>query len=752
MRELFLHDLHLHNSRYYYWIRVKIMTTENRTARIVLFAAAVLTCMAILPTARKAARVQSRTDANSTVRVYGALWEAGNGYSTALIVKNRDAQGTLSANVALFSSEGMAEKTAQLLIPPNSTREWDLGSLVNAAASSIQQGGVELDFTGPVAQMSGQMHVEYSQNGTSFTVPLDAGNAFDTENALYAPWWLPDAGTDGEITLFNSSAQAVVVSTSLAVNGVEHSLSNSVVLKPHETKEVALRDLLNQMKIQNAITGSVTLRYSGPAHALQPVLVLANQNTGFVLVPGFNGRHAQQVAGETTWAFPNVGLLDDTLPQPGEIPSLEAYALLSNGTKTPMTPELVAYFAGAARRRGQKATIPVGPMGPSETRLVDLGQWLENTQAIPATLSSFGLEASHAGAPGDLGITVFSMRRSQDFVFRSAGIVLPPSVVDTSHWQMADDQPDAVQNAGTDAAQAQVTLYYQTSYGVESYSPGVLNVGSEEIETLGLAQSVNSGFADSQGNRVPGETVFGLATLSVVSGGGQGATAKVQPAKGIRSTPAREFAENRPNLNLALAHSAGCAAYAIASMSSGSAMKSPRSAMSSGTTTTGVSFAPRAATCGPPPPPVPSSLKVLTVTVLPDGIGAPHGCLGSLWYGIMVDIKYQVFGSDGNPFQQGGMTPHETGTNFFGAAVDSNIGPSPGYPTSTGTTASDGTFHDVPFGTCANGAITKTATQNITIIMSGTSYPVRSQTFTVNGQSVGHGTISNNIGDIAATR
>lgn len=149
---------------------------------------------------------------------------------------------------------------------------------------------------------------------------------------------------------------------------------------------------------------------------------------------------------------------------------------------------------------------------------------------------------------------------------------------------------------------------------------------------------------------------------------------------------------------------------------------------------------------------VPSSLHVVSVTVLPDGIGPPFGCPGSFWYGIKVDIKYQVFGSDGSPFQQGGMTPHETGTDFTGAALDSNIGPSPGYPTSTGTTASDGTFHDVPFGICANGAITKTATQSITIIMSGTSYPVRSQTFTVNGQSVGHGTISNNIGDISATR
>lgn len=72
--------------------------------------------------------------------------------------------------------------------------------------------------------------------------------------------------------------------------------------------------------------------------------------------------------------------------------------------------------------------------------------------------------------------------------------------------------------------------------------------------------------------------------------------------------------------------------------------------------------------------------------------------------------------------------------------------------TNSGTTASDGTFHDVPFGDCSNGVINVSATQNITIIVSGTSYPVRSQTFTVNGQTQGHGTITNNIGDISGTR
>jgi hypothetical protein len=164
-------------------------------------------------------------------------------------------------------------------------------------------------------------------------------------------------------------------------------------------------------------------------------------------------------------------------------------------------------------------------------------------------------------------------------------------------------------------------------------------------------------------------------------------------------------------------------------------------------------------------PKVPTSLSVVpTVIVLPDGPAPPDGCPGSANYGIMVDIKYQVLDQDGNAFQSSGMVPHETGTFFTGQPVDGDIGPSPGYPTSTKTTAADGTFHDVPFGLCQNLPISnpgRTATQNITVLMNKKSYSVRSQTFTVTAPgtgSFGHGSITNNItshgsgSDVSASR
>ena len=119
--------------------------------------------------------------------------------------------------------------------------------------------------------------------------------------------------------------------------------------------------------------------------------------------------------------------------------------------------------------------------------------------------------------------------------------------------------------------------------------------------------------------------------------------------------------------------------------------------------------------------------------------------------------------SPAQPIRSSNMTPHENGTLFDGSPYDNNVGPVPNFPTSGTTTASDGTFHDVPFGYCQNLPINtaKTATQNLTVIIGANSYAVRSQNWSVTApgsQSFGHGTITNTItspgtgSDVSATR
>jgi hypothetical protein len=150
---------------------------------------------------------------------------------------------------------------------------------------------------------------------------------------------------------------------------------------------------------------------------------------------------------------------------------------------------------------------------------------------------------------------------------------------------------------------------------------------------------------------------------------------------------------------------------------------------------------------------LPTSLQVLSATALPDGLNPPCGCPGSANYGIKIDVKYQVLDQLGRPIPSSDMTPHETGTFFSGGNFDGDIGPKPGYPTSSKNTAADGTFHDVPLGMCRGGPInddgSNVATQNITMVMpNGASFPVRSQSWKVTAPgtvSFGHGTIKNTI-------
>jgi len=142
------------------------------------------------------------------------------------------------------------------------------------------------------------------------------------------------------------------------------------------------------------------------------------------------------------------------------------------------------------------------------------------------------------------------------------------------------------------------------------------------------------------------------------------------------------------------------------------------------------------------------ALFVLNVAVLSNGQSVSFGCSGLANYGIRVDIKYQVL-----DLLLANMSPPRTRYVFRRGWLDRNIGPT-GFTNSTATTATDGTFHDVPLGGCANGAFSSLPdTQFITIIMPDGSAPaIRGQTFTLTGQSAGHGTLNNSVSDISATR
>jgi len=147
---------------------------------------------------------------------------------------------------------------------------------------------------------------------------------------------------------------------------------------------------------------------------------------------------------------------------------------------------------------------------------------------------------------------------------------------------------------------------------------------------------------------------------------------------------------------------------------------------------------------------LPTGLTVKSFTLA----SFPAGCQG-LTYGIYLDVIYQIRTTGGAAVTTKTgipMIPTEHIVTTGGYVFDNNIGPVPGYPTSTEYAAFDGSFHDVPVGFCANGPISSSSTQSIALDIGDRTFPVRgTTTFSGTTNSPGHGSVTNGS-DITASR
>ena len=440
---------------------------------------------------------------------YGAFWQVGNGYSSTLVLKNNDPRNAVSAQATLFGSSGQAAGVSQIQIAANGVNRIDLSTLAGAHGGS---GGLMLQFTGPVSQFAGKVVITNTQSGASAELPLHGGYRYDTENALYAPWWLPDGGTEGRIALFNASAQSLIVSPSIVLKGAEQA-GNKVRLAPYETTQLSLSDLLGA---SHEVSGAVVLRYSGSPHGLHPALLLENKSTGFWLASNFNAKHAQLANQPTTWQFPDVRF-GNASPNVQDGVLVETYALLTNGTASRLSPQLTVYYG--VRGKATKAELPVPSLAPLETRLIDLSQ-VVSAGLIPPSASEVGLSAAHSGLPGDLAVNIFSVGKTNNLVFKALGTVLPTAVVDASYWNTASNVCllPRVQNDSSTTATGQVAVYYPTAFGVDSYILPALSVAGGKSRGLALKQDLQAGIPDQSGTVVPGGTTSGMLTLAAVNG------------------------------------------------------------------------------------------------------------------------------------------------------------------------------------------------------------------------------------------
>jgi hypothetical protein len=446
-----------------------------------------------------------------------------HGFSSTLVVRNRDRQSSVSATPILFTSDQKQLRLPAIDLAPNSVERLSLEDALRAAGASVDSGALALEFDQPQPpSIIGEVAVSNYQQGIIFDLPLHAGYAGDEGKALHASWWLPDEETKGTVVLFNTSDKKVVVHPSLTANWTQQP-GNDVSLAAHEVKTVDLRDLLHQSGMRDADVGSLTLAYDGPAHALLPSLLLFNEKTGFSLTGKFFPKRSQQAETSTVtdWRFPAVfaGSADPDMGFKKGM-KLTPYCLMTNATNNSIAPQLQASFEVPGTGITQSIRLPVTPLAPMETRLVDLSEFTTK-ELISKDVAYFSLRVSHPGAAGNLAVDVFSTDHKGNFVFTAEGANSPSPIVDSVYWNVAGDLQSvvAVQNTGDREALVRVTLSYNlTGGGQGTYRLPLLRLAGQASRIVNLKQVITAGHPDESGQVIPAGVSFGTATVGVADG------------------------------------------------------------------------------------------------------------------------------------------------------------------------------------------------------------------------------------------
>jgi hypothetical protein len=460
---------------------------------------------------------QSRT----VMRTFAPFWRIGNGYSSALIIRNTSQQLSASATPIVFTTDAGPTWLPAVQLAPGEVKRVYLEEALPAAGSTAETGALAVQIDQSQSHtVIGEVVVTNYQQGILFDIPLHAGYAGSESQTLHASWWLPDAKTEGTLVLFNASERTIVAHPSIKTNFSQRSFGD-VSLAAHESKKLDLKEMIQQTEDRNADTGSISISYDGPQQALLPTLLLFNTKNGFSFSGRFFPEHLQQpnLASRVNWYYPIVvtGKADTSLGFLKES-RFTAYALISNPTNTAITPHLTATFA-AETGATQASSLVIDPLAPGTSSLVDLSELAK--KSMPNSVSSFSLQINHEGAIGDLAIDVFSVDHKKDFVFASEGTAQLGSRLDSIYWNIADDLQSmlVIQNAGDNSIEAQATLNYDTSDGRhEKYKLPLWLVPSNATRVVNLKQIITAGQPDETGRVIPPGTSFGTVTIEPASG------------------------------------------------------------------------------------------------------------------------------------------------------------------------------------------------------------------------------------------
>lgn len=739
-------------------------------------------------------------------RMAGGYWRLDHTFQPVLIITNILQNVALPITPILYAADGTEYQLPVVTLAPAGVYSIDIRAALGAAPVEIkghfsEYGSAALKYvwhgSGAASALVENRDAKRSLNfGFELRTPMGAtapkamkhGESATVQEGL---WWREDPGVNGFITLVDIAPRPVNVQVQVLSDYGAFETERTIHLQPNETRTLDL--------FADASGSSGGIRVEGAEKDVMVAGGLENPQEGYSAQIPFVTTSPETKP--TSISVSSVGLMLGAPDPMMKFPSgtqFGVYLALRNATSKPILVNPTLYYM-------QGSGVTKTPLNTLALAARQSKLWtpeeLSKELGLPKFSGMINLVFSYQGSPSDVIMANGSIDQTKTYVFEikmeGVGKSLGKGLKD---WDVSNGNDTMISLLNLDQKDRNfwVTLFFD---GGHYKLPVQLNAGGSAM--FNVSDIIMMQEPDSDGHKIPPGTLHGTAVLSAASADPEWINVGV--SVGIFNVSTATCVGRCPNCanytsfqvlpynsSTSFAPVGGTATFVawaflqsdqlwhiVTSLSSWSSDNGNVATSQGSGSFTGVSpgsFDAYAsvdlpygnADCiGSTACPTqnwvesafgliqkPTSLRFISVSVLPDGTFGAVGCPGSAFSGIMVDIKYQVLDQQTppQPIPASNMTPHEQGTHFDGSPLNSNIGPKSGYPTSSATTAADGTFHDVPFGACANTTFSSlSATQNITMILGTTSYAVRSQNWTVTGTTAGHGTIQNGI-DVSASR
>jgi hypothetical protein len=616
-------------------------------------------------------------------------------------------------------------------------------------------------------------------------------------------WWEPRPGVKDVLVISNSSDKRIGGVLSLSDASGKQSYDRWT-LAPHETQRMTVGDVVRKAGLSGNY-GGITFASASFAPALDGVHFLYDETTGFSALMKMFDRDPAAKLEERTWAGNKqwtmwAPMLALQTPDPAAgFPSgtgLEPMIFVRNTTTKKVSAGITLTWRGDSGKGQVK--LPEVSLKPFETRQLKIGP-MQKQLGIPDNAHWALVTLTSPASPDDL----LAIAASYDSTGRY-GAQTPFSDNLGAYWSGGQWQVDATHNAivavtngGNRATEALLTLHFDD--GRKNYEiQQTIHPGDQMW--LNFADLIHHSVPDRKGNALPVEITSGTYDLEDLNPGlggnliegkvvldktwghltygcltccgytpyllldptlvGVGGNGSIDPYGTNNCTGTQYRLTTYFLQSNARWWSGNASVAAVTSFNGHGVAPGTTNGYATATVPSGDGPVPKSP-CPKPPQQaqnnvkvqVPTSLKVVKTPILQTGNSGDHGCLSG-YYGIQIDVDYQVLDQNGAPINDATMTPEEHVVFWDGTTKDGPIGPTY-ISTTSATTRADGTFDDAPVGVCKAVPFTTalTTSQDIKILTSsGSTYTVRHNDYKFTSTNLtNHGTATNGS-DINATQ